>query len=373
MVVSTTPQRRSRALINGVTVYYLAVRNLYWGFGGNNPRLLKPLWHGLDTYNILMARQFGGVLEAESPSLVHTNNLAAFSVSLWHQVKARRLPLVHTLMDYYLLCPRSMYRASGNCDTRCWSCSIYGFPRRRMSGLADAVVGLSKFILRRHESFGYFAETPIHRIVHPGYRPRSISHPHKQHARALRFGYLGRLHPSKGLELLLRSLIDHVGKSWELWIAGNGSPKYETQLREACTLPNVRYMGFVAPEEFLANVDVLVVPSVWDEPFGMVVIEAYTQGVPVIASCRGGLPEIIENGKTGFLFDPNGSPSLAEILGRLIAAPAILNDMQETVLERAREFSLQRMVDNYIGVYREVTAAVRSDLFRGERPSIKAG
>src|ERR1019366_5578541 len=144
--------------------------------------------------------------------------------------------------------------------------------------------------------------------------------------------------------LLLRSLVNHAGKRWELWIAGRGSPEYETQLKEVCTLPEVRYMGFVRSEEFLTSVDVLVVPSVWDEPFGMVVIEAYTQGVPVIASCRGGLPEIVENGKTGFLFDPNGSPSLAEILGRLIAAPAFLNDMQETVLERAREFSLQRMV-----------------------------
>ena len=172
----------------------------------------------------------------------------------------------------------------------------------------------------------------------------------------LRFGYLGRLHPTKGIELLLRSLINHAGKRWELWIAGRGSSEYETQLKGACTLPNVRYLGFVRSEEFLASVDVLVVPSVWDEPFGMVVIEAYTQGAPVIASCRGGLAEIIEEGKTGFMFDPRGSSSLEEILGRVIAEPAVLTDMRDRVLEKAREFSLQRMVDDYIDVYGEVPA-----------------
>ena len=374
VVVSTAPCRQPPALINGVTVYYLVVRNLYWGFGGNNPRLLKPLWHGLDTYNGLMARQLGRILDAECPSVVHTNNLAAFSVSVWHEVKMRNLALVHTLMDYYLLCPRSMYKATGNCEARCWPCAIYGFPRRRMSGLVDAVVGLSAFVLRRHESFGYFARTPIRRIVHGGYKSCGVPPPQKQHAKPLRFGYLGRLHPSKGIELLLRSLVNHAGKRWELWIAGKGSPEYETQLKEVCTLPEVRYMGFVRSEEFLASVDVLVVPSVWDEPFGMVVIEAYTQGVPVIASCRGGLAEIIDNGKTGFLFDPNRALSLEDILGRVIAAPDVLSDMRDRVLEKAREFSLQRMVDDYIEVYREVTGvAVRSSRFHGERPSNETG
>jgi glycosyltransferase involved in cell wall biosynthesis len=356
VVVSTAPRRRLPEQINGVTVYYLEGKNLYWPFGGDNPLLLKPLWHLVDTYNPLMARELGRLLDAERPSLVHTNNLAGFSVAVWHQVKARNLPLVHTLMDYYLLCPRSkMYKAAGNCDSPCRTCSVYGLPRRRMSNLVDAAIGLSAFVLRRHERFGYFARTPIRRVIYSGYHAPTSLTPLKQNPNLLRFGYLGRLHPTKGIESVLRSLVSHAGKRWELWIAGKGSPAYEAQLKGSCTLPNVRYVGFVRPEEFLTSVDALVVPSVWNEPFGMTVIEAYAHGVPVIGSCRGGLAEIIENGETGFLFDPTGPASLEEILGRLIAAPVILTDMRARVLEKARDFSPQRMVDDYLRLYGEVT------------------
>lgn len=368
VVVSTAPRHRPPQQINGITVYYLELRNLYWPFGGDNPNLLKPLWHALDTYNPLMARQLGRVLDAERPTLVHTSNLAGFSVAVWHQAKSRKLPLVHTLMDYYLLCPRNTMYKAGNCDIPCRTCSVYGLPRRHTSSLVDAVTGVSEFVLRRHERFGYFARTPIRRVIYNGYQASSIPLPQKANPRPLRFGYLGRLHPTKGIELVLRSLVSHAGKSWELWIAGKGSPSYEAQLKESYTLPNVRYVGFVRPEEFLANVDVLVVPSVWNEPFGMVVIEAYAHGVPVIGSARGGLAEIIENGQTGFLFDPDQLSSLEEILGRVIAAPDILIDMRAMILEKARDFSPHRMVDDYLRVYGEVASVGSTPSSRVSEP-----
>ena len=94
---------------------------------------------------------------------------------------------------------------------------------------------------------------------------------------------------------------------------------------------------------------------------------------PVFASSRGGLAEIIENGKASFLIHPNGSPSLEEILEWIIAAPSVLTDMRDSVLEKAREFSLKRMLDDYIQGYSAAAATARRSRFRGERPTDKTG
>jgi glycosyltransferase involved in cell wall biosynthesis len=70
----------------------------------------------MDIYNPLMAWEVKKIIDREQPDLVHTHNLQGFSVAAWKVVKKRGLPLVHTMHDYYLLCPRNtMFGGGRNC------------------------------------------------------------------------------------------------------------------------------------------------------------------------------------------------------------------------------------------------------------------
>ena len=82
------------------------------------------------------------------------------------------------------------------------------------------------------------------------------------------------------------------------------SHELDVYKRQAYNNSKIEYKGFIKPEEFYPQIDVLIVPSIWNEPLGRVVFEAYSYGIPVIASKRGGITEIVKEGETGYLFEP---------------------------------------------------------------------
>lgn len=361
-VVSTAPQKGIRtSWISGVKVYYVGLKNIYWPFGdksrGENHPLLKPISHALDTYNPWMAAEVANILDVEKPDLVHTNNVGGFSVSIWHLVERRRLPLVHTLHDHYLLCPRgTMFRRGKNCTTQCVECIPFALPRRRFSaGRLDAVLGVSSFILRRHLELGYFKDAPVAKVIPNPYetklkvsRPRTPSLP-------IRFGFLGQLHVPKGVEVLLEAANRLQGGTWSLKLAGKGVPAYEAYLRAKYESPTVEFLGYVDPETFFQEIDVLVVPSLLRESFGRGVIEAYAHGIPVLGCNRGGVAALIEEGRTGFLFDPDRRADLSTQMQRFTRNPAVAGEMRLACLQKAKDFTPRSVVEHYVEVYADAT------------------
>src|SRR5437016_3066379 len=89
--------------LNGVKIRYIPIRNIYLHFVKAQPLLAQIVWHLIDTFNPLAARDVARIVEEEAPDLVHTHNVAGFSAEVWPQVRSRRLPCVHTMHDYYLL------------------------------------------------------------------------------------------------------------------------------------------------------------------------------------------------------------------------------------------------------------------------------
>jgi glycosyltransferase involved in cell wall biosynthesis len=167
----------------------------------------------------------------------------------------------------------------------------------------------------------------------------------------LRVGYLGRLCPTKGIELLLESIRDAART--QLFIAGKGEAAYEAALRQQANR-RTTFLGVVPPRALFEKIDVLVAPSLWHEPFGRIAIEALAWGVPVIASRRGGLPEILEHGGTGFLFEPNEPGSLAWLLRGL--TPDACAAMRKACLRRALDFLPETMTSQYEEIYGDVIA-----------------
>ena len=349
--------RAERAEINGVRVRYAPLRNLYWPFPVSDKGFaMKATWHAIDAYNPAMAREVGDWLDEIRPDLVNTHNLAGFSAAVWPAAAQRGIRLVHTLHDYYLLCPYStMYRNEANCGRQCLRCRIVSAPRRALTRHVAGAIGVSRFVLQRHLEHGLFGAAHTS-VVHNGYRAPAAAAPSPRADHRLRIGYLGSLVPAKGLDRLLDAFLGLPDGSAELYIAGSGDAGYESLLKGRTAQRNdVHWRGVVRPEEFLPGLDLLVVPSLYNEPMGRVVVEAFAHGLPVVAARRGGIPELF-HGECGWLYEPDDRERLPALLNRIAAQREILDPMRKEAREAALRYSCEAMSDGYLAIYQAVMA-----------------
>lgn len=303
--------------LNGVHIHECAIRNIHWPFGAKTPSATQRMkFHLIDVDNDGYDSIFDDLIKIVRPDVVHTHNLAGFSTRIWSSAKRQGIPVVHTLRDYYLTCPTlTRYRKGKNCSRTCVRCTAFSFFRSRASANVDAAVGISDFILRAHTSRQFFPAANMVRVI-----PNS---PEKISAVRKKFdpinptlGFIGTLSPSKGIELLISSFVKHAPKSATLVIAGKGPHEYEKKLMNLATHPGIRFAGFVKPELFFSQIDILLVPSLWNEPFSRVALDATSLGVPVIAAASGGLPDVAKQGLHR-IFNPDSPPELDKILQEL--------------------------------------------------------
>ena len=177
----------------------------------------------------------------------------------------------------------------------------------------------------------------------------------------IRLGIVGQVSPHKGHHCLVeavRLLHDRQVKV-SVRVFGGGPPAYTGLLKAriaAVALSDAwQWMGYEQDQsKIFANIDILLVPSCFDEPFGMVAAEASAYGVPVVASRKGGLPEIVEDGVTGWLVDANAPGQLADKIEWLIRNPQQARDMGIAGRERVlREFTIERMVAEFESLFRK--------------------
>lgn len=164
--------------------------------------------------------------------------------------------------------------------------------------------------------------------------------------------FLGRISPEKGPD---RAIQIAAQTGAHLKIAAKVDPADERYWREVIVPligvhPNVEFVGEINEHEkaaFLGNASALLFPIDWPEPFGLVMIEALACGTPVIASRRGSVPEIIDNGLTGFVVD-----SIAEFGTALQRARNL--DRRAIRKQFERRFTVERMAQDYLTVYRQL-------------------
>lgn len=351
VTVACLGKEQTTDIVNGVDVHYLRLSNVHWPFGEEHGSIAKALWHTIDMHNAQMARAIGDILDKVKPDVIHTNNLAGFSVAVWDEVTKRKVPIVHTIRDLYLLCVKSsMFRAGRGCESQCSLCGIFSRGKRAATRQVKHVVGISRYVLQTHQRYQCFEKTPSS-VIHNGFRavPRDRWGTGEK---SLRFGFMGRLAPAKGVDFLINTyLSSSVCSSIELLIAGEGHDAYIAEIKEKIAGTKARLVGRIAPSEFFSEIDMLVVPSLWEEPLGRVVIEAYAHGVPVIVSNRGGLPEIVEEGRTGHIFDPDDPSALRSLLERFAEQPELMRRMVPGCLDKARDFLPEHVAGKYIEIY----------------------
>jgi 2-deoxystreptamine N-acetyl-D-glucosaminyltransferase/2-deoxystreptamine glucosyltransferase len=144
----------------------------------------------------------------------------------------------------------------------------------------------------------------------------------------------------------------------DLVVVGDGPERGRVEaLAAGCgRAGRVRLAGFVAHDAVpavLASLDVLVLPSVYEE-MGSVLTEAMASGLPVVASAVGGIPEVVRDGETGLLVPPLDVAALAEVLDRLAADPGLRARLAEGARTHARDYAWPRLAGEVAALYRRV-------------------
>jgi glycosyltransferase involved in cell wall biosynthesis len=337
--------------VEGVRVYRVAVQNAYALGNREQSALTKLRWHVQDVHNAAMGKKVADILRKEAPDAVSTHNLQGFSVAVWTEVRKLDVQLIHTLHDYYLLCPKTtMFRDGRNCTRACLSCYALSVRKGAATAAVDTVIGVSRFVLDAHLKRGLFGNARS-AVIHSA---RALSTAEAQHVvqdghgGPLRIGYIGRVEREKGIEVLLRA-VRQLGVDWTLQVAGKApSPDYLAYLKS--TYPDARttYVGYVKAPDFYPALDILVVPSVWHEALGVVVYEAMGFGVPVIASRTGGIPEILAGGDTGWLFESGNYQELANLLATAASSRNRLDAMRPYCLARRKDFLPEIQAGKYL-------------------------
>jgi len=233
-------------------------------------------------------------LARAAPDLVHTHNLPGMSTAIWEAARRRGIPVVHTIHDYWLLCPRTTLtkRDATPCRPSPFLCGARTRRLARWGGAVSQLIGVSQWAIDLHASL--FPAATAHLIRHPLATDPEASPPSEPTPATL--GYIGSLERIKGVHLLLEAAPRLAEIGVRLRLAGRGA--LEDRVADTVAAhENVAWEGAVHGEEkqrFFAGCDLGIVPSVWAEPGGptYTMVEWLAARRPVLASTRGGLGEV---------------------------------------------------------------------------------
>lgn len=173
-----------------------------------------------------------------------------------------------------------------------------------------------------------------------------------------RLTYIGRLAQVKGLQLLLPAVKYLKDNQFpiKLWIIGAGDYKDELikLTKELNVQDCVEFTGVKRNiEEYLKQTDVFIYPSIWQEVFGISIVEAMSYGIPCVSNNVGGIPEIIKNGVNGFIADEKNAEGIYKAILKVINLYEIQNitAMQMNCRRTAEEFSIEYTVKNLKKIY----------------------
>ena len=300
---------------------------------------------------------FQRVLTDSRPDVVHVQHVIHLSGSVLRTAAQLGYPVVLSLHDFFFACARihlidnhSRLCPGPDRGERCIAClqteTNAEEARRRfryfeqLLHIPHRVIVPSRFLADRMSALFPFLE-PRLQVLAPGVTPiqgvrasspqaarmaalpEQIQPEDRKHREPMRVLYIGALVPHKGPHLLIQAAHGLPADSFVVSLYGERAATwnaYADQLEaDAVDLP-VRFCGTYAPEQLstiLARHDVLVVPSICEETFSLVTREALQAGLPVIAARRGALPEVIQDGVNGLLFEPENAHDLRRCLERL--------------------------------------------------------
>ena len=211
------------------------------------------------------------------------------------------------------------------------------------------LIAPSKFIYKKLKTAGYKKIKLIYNSVDMSFKRTSYKKT---------IIYCGRISPEKGLQTII-GILDKI-KNYRTLILGEGPMKKFLQE----SYKNIKFLGYQNPEKYYQSSSILVMPSIWEEPFGRSTAEAMSCGLCVIGSNTGGTPELIIPSKTGLLFEPGNADDFKNKINDLIENPEKIKLMGRNA--RAfikKKYNYKEMIRNYKEAYQETI-----NLFKNVKP-----
>ncbi len=340
----------------GVEVRPLQSRNLLWIEDVQaHARPVTMANKLLQQVNVWATADIAREIADFAPDVVHTHSMVELPPMVWRAAKRHGAAVVHTLHDYDLLCSRAtLFKHGQPCASLHPSCAALKAWKGVFVKDIDAVVAVSQPVLDAHLAHGLFQDLgpDQRRVIWNGVTRRPEAEPPTRTG-VFTFGFLGRLVPEKGLGVLLDACRLLAPEGWRLRIAGRAPLGSQGFAAQALGLP-VEFLGFTDPAAFLASVDVLVAPSIWAEPFGLTIVEAFASGAAVIGSDRGAIGELAGAIGPEWVVPADDAGALAARMGAVLqGGRAALPDPGafEAILQAA---SPERMTSAYLALYAEL-------------------
>ncbi|MBN1215455.1 MAG: glycosyltransferase family 4 protein [Candidatus Lokiarchaeota archaeon] len=273
------------------------------------------------------------------PDIVHIGHLSHLTVTIVSVAKKYNIPVIFTLHDYWMMCIRGQLVSENStlCDgpnlENCIECNKKYFLStdesrkeiamwikkiNEINHLIDIFIAPSNFLREKYIEYG-IPENKI-KYLDYGFDTKLFENNKKKKSSKIRFGFVGRIIPIKGIKILIDAFneIDH-SKS-ELKIFGT-LPKSYAYLKEQCKNKSITFYGGFDYNEIaniFSQIDILIVPSLWYENSPLVIHEAFLSKIPVITSNIGGMSELIQDKKNGLLFEIGNKDDLKDKLELLI-------------------------------------------------------
>ena len=361
-IITTAPFGKKRISVSDKktegkeTIYRFYPLNLYSPYSyALKPTFVKPIWHLFDVWNPHVYTYVKEVLKRERAQVVHVHNFKGLSASVFRASNDLDIPVVHTVHDYDLICPKTtmLTRTNADCVNPHSLCRLYRRLSKRIA--LSAVIAPSDFMLETISNFGLFPNVPKTKL------PLGIAEcepVEKVSSGTFDVLYVGRLGIHKGVHCLIEAFKSLDLSNARLHIAGQGSDRPALE-RAARDDGRILIYGFVAPEklrQLYSVADVAVVPSIYSEPFGLVIPEYYQQGIPVLGSHAGALPELITDGYNGFLFEPGDIGALAAVLAELASDSKLLDELSRNARKSATTFHLSTHLLKLEAIYASVAS-----------------
>lgn len=369
IVITTRPYdglhslKSSTNIIDGIKVYRFYPLNIYaWTNSSNKPMYLKMLWQAFDIWNLHTYLVIKDILKKEKPDVVHIHTPIWFSLSVFNAVKSLNIPSVFTLHDYLLLCRRILLlHSSGEiCNKPKAICRVYQRLSRTIVGSKpDVVTAPSQFVLDMLINNGFFQESKSMKLpLGIGLNDKKIEKNHN----TIDILYVGALSKHKGVHILINAFKELEFENIKLHILGKGKDEFK---KIAGSDPRIVFPGFKTGDElmgFYKKANIVVVPSICYDNSPMVIYESFMNGTPIIGSRIGGIPELVEEGYNGFLFEAGDVDELKEILENLIENPSKLKRLEDGAFDSVKKYDMDEHIKRLEEIYEAAVERHRGDI-----------
>ena len=319
-------------------------------------------------YSFSSKKAMRRLLAEYKPDIVHVHNVfPLISPSVLGECRKAGVPIVMTVHNYRLVCPNGLHMVRSQICEKCsggreWWCVLRNCERNLFKSLGYALRNYIARTLRLfHDNVTMYiclTEFQKRKLIVAGLPedriaviPNMCSIQTKESSSEGDYvGYVGRLSPEKGIDVLLQCA--QILQSVRFRVAGEyvrgpdisrGAPS------------NIEFCGFLQGDDlnmFRRQMRIAVMPSLWYETFGLILAEASLYGKPVVASRLGAMAEIVDDGKTGLLFDSGNAEDLARKIRTLWDDPELCRQMGQAGKEKAlREYSPEKYYDRLMAVY----------------------